>query len=79
MPLGRVTLKGLWMLTWLFWKASLLASDMVITLSLMWEGGRPKPGTHVSWDSKLRPWLQQHQDGLCIYCRGVVTPQAIRT
>ena len=68
-PLGRVTLKGLWMLTWLFWRASLLASDMVITLSLMWEGGRPKPGKHVSWDSKLRPWLQQHQDGLCIYCR----------
>ena len=67
-PLGKVALRVLWMLACLFWKASLLASDVVIALSLIWEGGRPKPGKHVSWDSKLRPMLLQDQGGLCIYC-----------
>ena len=68
-PLGKVALKVLWVLTVLLWKVSLMASDVVIALALMWEGGRPKPGRHMSWDRKLRPFLLQRQGGLCIYCR----------
>ena len=69
-PVARLTLSALWALTMVLWKASLRAADVIIVLSLMWEGGRPKPGKHISWDPKLRPLLLQSQNGLCMYCRG---------
>ena len=48
---------------------SLAASDVIIALSLMRKGTRPKPGTRTAWPKGLRETLYREQTGLCMYCR----------
>ena len=48
---------------------SLAASDVIIALSLMRKGTRPKPGTRTAWPKGMRERLYREQQGLCMYSR----------
>ena len=48
---------------------SLAASDVIIALSLMRKGTRPKPGTRTAWPRGMRERLHREQQGICMYSR----------
>ena len=60
--------------SWIFLKkGSLAIADGVISLSLLRQGTRPKPGTRTSWPKGLRERLYREQNGLCMYSRERLT------
>lgn len=63
------------MIAWgLLKTGSLAVADGIITLSLMRNGTRPKPGTRASWPEGTRDSLYAEQKGLCVYCRVNLSP-----
>lgn len=48
---------------------AIAAADLIIQLSLMRNGGRPKPTTRTTWPKGLRENLWKQQGGRCMYCR----------
>ena len=67
--MGRT--KGVAKATWNALKAvGLNTADAIVTLSLLRQGTRPKPGIRTSWPKGWRDTLNKMQNGLCVYCRG---------
>ena len=48
---------------------TLAAADMIINLSMLRNGGRPKPGTRTNWSPGLKERMARAQGGMCVYCR----------